>query len=339
MSILLTGGAGFIGSHTAVQLIESGYEIVIADNFCNSSPEVIDKISQITKHSPIVYPIDTCDTKAVREIFHKEKIEGVIHFAGYKAVSNSVAEPLKYYQNNLISAMTVLEVMQEFAVKQFVFSSSATVYGINEKIPYTEEMVTGATHPYGWTKCMIEQMILDTAKANPDFSPVILRYFNPAGAHESGLIGENPKGTPDNLMPVIQRVAVGEMKHLQIFGKDYDTKDGTAIRDYIHVMDLAKGHVKALQYAEQHARAEIFNLGTGKGCSVLEVVKTFENVTGIRIPYIFTERRTGDLPAYYANADKAARILGWTAEKTLEDICRDAWKWQIYHKQHLERRG
>lgn len=343
MKVLLTGGAGFIGSHTAVELVDSGFDIVIADNYSNSNPDVIGRIQQIVGQPIPVYNIDVCDKEDVRAVFDKENIGAVIHFAGYKAVGESVEKPLMYYRNNLDSAMTVLEVMKEFGVDIFVFSSSATVYGVSGEIEYVEGMSTGGMNPYGWTKAMIEQMLMDAARADEGthaavddtadqklFTPILLRYFNPVGAHESGLIGENPKGIPNNLMPFIQQVAAGKRERLSVFGNDYDTPDGTGVRDYIHVVDLAKGHVKALQYALENQGLEIFNLGAGKGYSVLEVVQAFQRATGVHIPYVITERRPGDLPIYYANAEKAKRLLSWTAEKTLEDMCADAWRWQQY---------
>lgn len=355
MKVLLTGGAGYIGSHTAVELIKNGFDIVIADNYSNSSPDVIERIEQIVRQDLMLggkdadsyripaYDIDICDKETVRAVFDKEDIGAVIHFAGYKAVGESVEKPLMYYRNNLDSAMTVLEVMAEHDVDIFVFSSSATVYGLSGEIEYVEGMTTGGTNPYGWTKAMIEQMLIDLAKADEGahaavgdtaaqkpFTPILLRYFNPVGAHESGLIGENPKGIPSNLMPFIQQVAAGKRERLSVFGDDYDTPDGTGVRDYIHVVDLARGHVRALQYALENSGIEIFNLGTGKGYSVLEVVKAFECVADVHISYEIAERRPGDLPIYYANAEKARALLGWTAEKTLEDMCRDAWRWQQY---------
>ncbi len=350
MKVLLTGGAGFIGSHTAVELIENGFDVVIADNYCNSSPDVIGRIRQIVdsqenvnkpeqaRNNQIsVYDIDVCDKNAVREMFTKEDISAVIHFAGYKAVGESVEKPLMYYRNNLDSAMTILEVMQEHNVNIFVFSSSATVYGELSPAPFKEDAPTGCSNPYGWTKWMIERILMDAAMGSESsndthkaFTPILLRYFNPVGAHESGLIGENPKGIPNNLMPFIQQVAAGRRERLNIFGNDYDTPDGTGVRDYIHVVDLAKGHVKALQYALESPGLEIFNLGTGKGSSVLDVVKAFEEVSRVEIPYVIAPRRSGDLDVCYADTGKAQKLLGWKAQKTLEDMCRDAWRWQQY---------
>lgn len=334
MSVLLTGGAGFIGSHTAVELIDSGFDIVIADDFSNSSSGVIGRIREITglatgRDIPL-YEIDVCDKEAVRRMFRQESIDAVIHFAGHKAVGESVEKPLMYYRNNLDSAMTVMEVMGEFGVDIFVFSSSATVYGELSPAPFAEEAPTGCTNPYGWTKWMIERILMDAADAVEGFTPVLLRYFNPVGAHESGLIGENPKGIPNNLMPFIQQVAAGKREKLSVFGDDYNTPDGTGVRDYIHVVDLAKGHVRALQYAMEHSGLSVFNLGTGQGSSVLDVVKAFEAASGVEIPYVIAPRRPGDLDVCYAVAGKAERLLGWTAEKSLKDMCRDAWRWQQY---------
>lgn len=326
--ILLTGGAGYIGSHTAVELLKKGYEVVIADNFSNSSPSVINRIEKITNKHIVCYEIDVADKIALTEVFTENKIETVIHFAGLKAVGESVQEPLRYYRNNLDTTLSLLEVMQQFNVNQIVFSSSATVYGIPEVVPLTEQMRTFCTNPYGWTKLMIEQILQDVNIAKPDFSVVLLRYFNPIGAHESGLIGENPCGIPNNLLPYVAAVADGRLDHLNVFGDDYPTSDGTGVRDYIHVVDLAKGHLSAVEYASKHVGTEIFNLGTGNGYSVLEIVETFEQVNQVKVPYVITKRRPGDIAECYANTDKAANLLGWKAEKNLEDMCRDTWRWQ-----------
>lgn len=329
MKVLLTGGAGYIGSHTCVELLEQGYEAVIADNFSNSKPEVINRISKITGRKVPVYPIDIADVNAMNKLFDEQNIDAVIHFAGYKAVGESCAKPLMYYRNNIDATLTLLEVMARFGVKKIVFSSSATVYGEKNPIPYVEtQPITGCTNPYGWTKLMIEQIIRDTANADKDMSAVLLRYFNPIGAHPSGMIGEDPSGIPNNLLPYVAKVAGGKLPKLGIFGDDYPTKDGTGVRDYIHVVDLAKGHVAALKYAESHNGAEAVNLGSGMGHSVLEVVNTFSRVNNIPVPYEIKPRRDGDLPEYYANAEKAKRLLGWEAELTLEDMCRDLWRWQ-----------
>ncbi len=329
MKVLLTGGAGYIGSHTCVELLNQGYETVIADNYSNSKPEVIERIKKITGKDVTVYPIDVADSDALEKLFAEQKIDAVIHFAGYKAVGESCAKPLMYYRNNIDATLTLLEVMEKFGVKKIVFSSSATVYGEHNPIPYVEtQPITGCTNPYGWTKLMIEQMIRDTANADSELSAVLLRYFNPIGAHPSGMIGEDPSGIPNNLLPYVAKVAGGKLPKLGIFGDDYPTKDGTGVRDYIHVVDLAKGHVAALKYAENHTGAEAVNLGSGRGHSVLEVVNTFSRVNDIPVPYEIKPRRDGDLPEYYANAEKAKELLGWEAELDLEDMCRDLWRWQ-----------
>ena len=327
--ILLTGGTGFIGSHTAVELIESGYDVVIADDLSNSEASVIDRIEQITGKRPVFYHADVADAEAVEQIFSAQDIEAVVHFAGFKAVGESVEKPLEYYRNNLDTTLTLLEVMKRHQVKSFVFSSSATVYGPKAEVPYQEEAETlGCTNPYGWTKFMIEQILRDAAEADPAMSVVLLRYFNPVGAHESGLIGEKPSGVPNNLMPYITQVAQGIRPKLNVFGDDYPTPDGTGVRDYIHVVDLAKGHVAALEYALSHEGCELFNLGTGRGYSVLDMVRTFERVNEVPVPYEVVGRRAGDLASYYANTAKAEKVLGWKAEKGIEEMCRDAWRWQ-----------
>jgi len=329
MAILLAGGAGYIGSHTAVELLNAGYEVVIADNYDNSKPVVIDRIEEITGKSVKAYEVDVKDVDAVDEIFEKETIDAVIHFAGLKAVGESVREPVKYYRNNIDTTLALLEVMKKHDVKNFIFSSSATVYGDPETVPITEATKKGfCTNPYGWTKWMMEQILTDAAAATEGMSVVLLRYFNPIGAHESGRIGEDPQGIPNNLFPFIAQVAVGRRDHLSIFGDDYDTPDGTGVRDYIHVVDLAKGHVAAIAYADNHTGTEIFNLGTGTGYSVLDMVKAFEKVNDIKIPYEIAPRRAGDIAECYADPTKARDVLGWTAEKTLDDMCRDTWNWQ-----------
>lgn len=328
MKILLTGGCGFIGSHTAVELHSAGYDVVIADNFSNSSPDVLGRLEKICGAAFPFYQLDVCNKTALSDLFEKEHIVGVIHFAGWKAVGESVKKPLDYYENNLESMLSLLSVMKDFGVSLLVFSSSATVYGVPERVPLTEDMPTGCTNPYGWTKWMIEQMLRDYAFADPDFSVVNLRYFNPVGAHESGWIGERPNGIPNNLMPYITKVAKGELSELHVFGKDYPTRDGTGVRDYIHVVDLAKGHISALEYGMNHRGFEVFNLGTGNGYSVLELVKTFEAVNQIEVPYVIDGRRSGDVAECYADVSKANTILGWKAEKDLESMCRDAWRWE-----------
>lgn len=328
-SILLTGGAGYIGTHTAVQLLLSGYEVIVADNFCNSTPEAVRRAEQIAGKPIRLYEADVRDREKMLGIFRENHIDAVIHFAGLKAVGESVQKPLLYYRNNLDATLTLLEVMAACDVKRIIFSSSATVYGEDAPIPYIETMGRGTcSNPYGWTKAMTEQILEDAAKADKTLSVILLRYFNPIGAHPSGMIGEDPRGIPNNLMPYITQVAVGRRETLTIFGNDYPTKDGTCGRDYIHVVDLAKGHVKAVEYILTHTGTEAVNLGTGTPYSVKEIVETFERVNGIEIKHRYGERRAGDLPEFYANADKAKRLFGWETEKTLEDMCRDAWNWQ-----------
>ncbi len=328
MKILLTGGAGYIGSHTALELIECGYEVVIADNFSNSSHSVIERLEAISKTKITVYDIDVCDRELCDDMFEKEGFDAVIHFAGYKAVGESCYHPTEYYRNNIDSTLTILEAMKKHRVNNIVFSSSATVYGIPEKVPLTEDMRTGCTNPYGWTKYMNEQILIDAASAHKELSVVLLRYFNPIGAHSSGLIGEAPNGIPNNLMPYISQVAVGKLRQLNVYGNDYNTHDGTGVRDYIHVVDLAKGHVSAIRYAAKNKGHEIVNLGTGTGISVLDLVSSFEKVNGIKIPYVITERRPGDVAECYADPSKAKKLLGWTAEKDVDDMCRDSCNWQ-----------
>lgn len=329
MAILLTGGTGFIGSHTAVELLNTGHEIIIVDNLSNSEASVVDRIGTITGKRPAFYEADVADKDAMEKIFSENQIDAVIHFAGYKAVGESVQIPVAYYRNNLDTTLTLLEVMQEHHCKRFIFSSSATVYGTSDKVPFMEDAKElGCTNPYGWTKYMIEQILKDAAKADPELSVVLLRYFNPIGAHESGLIGEKPNGIPNNLMPYITQVAAGIRDHLSVFGNDYPTHDGTGVRDYIHVVDLAKGHVAAYEYSTKKSGCEIFNLGTGVGYSVLDIVKAFEEANGVKIAYEITPRRAGDIATCYAGTEKARDVLGWQAEKTLLDMCRDSWRWQ-----------
>ena len=329
MKVLLTGGAGYIGSHTCVELLDNGYEVVIADNFDNSSEKVIDRIKQITGKDVPVYNIDVADKTALRKLFEECDIDSVIHFAGFKAVGESVAKPLMYYRNNLDTTLTLLEVMAEFNVKKIVFSSSATVYGVPEVVPLKEGMPTSCTNPYGWTKLFNEQILTDATVADSELSVVLLRYFNPIGAHESGLIGESPNGIPNNLMPYITQVAVGKREKLGVFGDDYDTHDGTGVRDYIHVVDLANGHLKALEYINAGNKGtEIFNLGTGTGYSVLDIVKTFSRVNDLEIPYAIMERRAGDVAIVTADPEKANEKLNWTAKRGLDEMCRDSWNWQ-----------
>ncbi len=328
-TVLLAGGAGYIGSHTAVELLEAGYDVVIADNYSNSCPEAVKRVEEITGKAVKTYECDIKDSAKLDQIFAENKIDAVIHFAGLKAVGESVAKPVLYYRNNIDTTLSLLESMERAGVKKIIFSSSATVYGEENPVPYTEEMPRGTcTNPYGWTKVMMEQILEDAAKADDQLSVVLLRYFNPIGAHPSGRIGEDPQGIPNNLMPYVSQVAVGRREKLTIFGRDYATPDGTARRDYIHVVDLAKGHVKAIGYILEHGGVEIFNLGTGTPYSVTEIVETFEKVNGVPVPHVYGERRPGDLPESYANADKALAVLGWKTEKTLEDMCRDSWNWQ-----------
>jgi len=332
MKVLVTGGTGYIGSHTCCELLESGYEVVIIDNLFNSSKEVVNKIEEITNKKVTFYEEDVCNKEKLQEIFSKENIEAVIHFAGYKAVGESVQKPLMYYRNNLDSTITLLEVMQEFNCKKIVFSSSATVYGNPDKLPITEDFPLRTTNPYGTTKLMIEQILGDLYNSDKEWSIAILRYFNPIGAHVSGLIGENPNGIPNNLMPYIVKVANKELKELSVFGDDYNTKDGTGVRDYIHVVDLAKGHIKAIEKVLKDQGLDAYNLGTGNGYSVLELVNTFKKVNNIDVPYKIVERRSGDIDACYASTDKAKEILGWTAELGIEQMCKDAYNYVLKNK-------
>lgn len=326
MNVLLTGGAGFIGSHTAVELVEKGHDIVIIDNFCNSKTESVRRIEKIIGRPVKLYRADVCDREALETIFQENKLDAVIHFAGLKSVGESLQMPMTYYRNNIDSTLTLLEVMKKYGCQNLIFSSSATVYGDPEKVPITEDMHVGhCSNPYGQTKYMIEQILKDVAYADPSLSIVLLRYFNPIGAHKSGLLVEDPNGIPNNLMPYILKVACGKMPHLNVLGNDYPTPDGTGVRDYIHVCDLAKGHVAAIDYAAAHKGVEVFNLGTGNGYSVLEVVRAFEKASGAPLPYKIAPRRKGDIAACYASPDKAANGLGWRAELTLDDMCADAW--------------
>lgn len=328
MSILVTGGAGYIGSHTVVELIKLGKEVVIVDNLSNSSILVLDRFEEITGKRPTFYELDVADKAALRSVFEKESIEAAIHFAGYKAVGESVEKPVMYYENNIMSTLALVEVMAEFGVKKIVFSSSATVYGLNNPSPLVENMPTSATNPYGYTKVMLEQILCDLEVSDKEWSVALLRYFNPIGAHESGLIGEDPAGIPNNLMPFIAQVAVGKRAELSVFGNDYDTVDGTGVRDYIHVVDLALGHIKALEKISDTTGVYTYNLGSGQGTSVLELVQAFEKVNGVPVPYKIVDRRPGDVATCYANADKALAELNWKTEKTIEDMCRDTWNWQ-----------
>lgn len=325
MKILVTGGAGYIGSHTCVELLNSGFEVVIADDFSNSDRDVPRRIEQITGKAPQVCELDVQDRSALEQVFTENTIDAVIHFAGFKAVGESCAKPLMYYRNNLGTTLTLLEVMEAHGCKKLVFSSSATVYGPDNEPPYTEDMRTSATNPYGWTKVMIEQILRDHCAADPEFSVVLLRYFNPIGAHPSSLLGDDPNGIPNNLMPYVARVAAGQLPKLTVFGDDYPTRDGTCLRDYLHVVDLAKGHLCALDYAADHTGAIAVNLGTGDGVSVLELVNAFEKASGVPVPYAIGARRDGDLAGVWADPSKAKELLGWTADLTVEDMCRDAW--------------
>ena len=326
--VLLTGGAGYIGSHTCVELLNAGYQVVVADNYVNSSPEALKRVKQLTGKDFAVYEADVCDRAAMEDLFSREPIEAAIHFAGLKAVGESVEKPLAYYRNNLDSTLTLLETMKAHGARKLVFSSSATVYAAASQAEMTEDLPTGCTNPYGWTKYMIEQILRDVCFAGGDWSVALLRYFNPVGAHESGRIGEDPSGIPNNLMPRVMQNALGIIPKLGVFGDDYETADGTCVRDYIHVVDLAKGHVAALHYLDGFSGCEAINLGTGTGYSVLDILKTFEKANGVKLNYEIQPRRAGDAAACYANPEKARRLLNWQAEKTLSDMCRDAWRWQ-----------
>lgn len=333
MEILVTGATGFIGSHTCVELINSGYDIAGIDNFVNSKPEALDNIETITGKRIAFYEGDVCDEKLLRKIMTEHKITAAIHFAGLKAVGESVEKPLMYYQNNLLSTIILAKVMNEFGCKKIIFSSSATVYGNPHIVPITENFPVGEiTNPYGATKLMCEDILKDLQHAEPDWGVCLLRYFNPIGAHESGLIGEEPNGIPNNLMPYIVKVASKQLPQLNVFGNDYPTYDGTGVRDYLHVVDLAKGHVCALKKLLGETGVLIYNLGTGKGSSVLDLVETFKKVNNIEVPYVIAPRRAGDIPECYANADKAFKELGWRAEKNVEDMCRDSWNYYLKHK-------
>lgn len=329
MSILITGGAGFIGSHTAVEFLNGGYDIVIADNYANSSPKALDRIREITGRSFRSYEVDLCDKEALRKVFEENPdIDSAIHFAGLKAVGESVAQPGRYYYNNLVSTLNLVELMAQYDAKRIVFSSSATVYGSPKTVPIREDFPLSTTNPYGETKLMIERILKDVWLADQDWSVSILRYFNPIGAHKSGLIGENPRGIPNNLLPYVAKVAAGQLPYLQVFGNDYDTPDGTGVRDYIHVVDLAKAHLKALQRAEKVTGVEHFNVGTGVGYSVLDIVHAYEKASGLKVPYKIVDRRPGDIATCYADSTKAAEILGWHAENGIEEMCFDLANWQ-----------
>lgn len=329
MAILITGGAGYIGSHTVVELQNAGYDVVVMDNLSNSSRESLVRVEKITGKPVPFYEADILDREATEEIFTKENIDAVIHFAGLKAVGESVKKPWEYYNNNITGTLVLLDVMKKHNVKNIIFSSSATVYGTPAQVPVTEETPKGTcTNPYGWTKSMLEQILSDVQRADEEWNVILLRYFNPIGAHKSGTIGENPNGIPNNLMPYITQVAVGKLKELGVFGDDYPTEDGTCIRDYIHVLDLAAGHVKALKKIEEKAGLCIYNLGTGNGYSVLEVIQNFEEATGKKVPYSIKPRRAGDIAVNYADAKKAYEELGWKAQYGIREMCADSWKWQ-----------
>ena len=329
MKILVTGGAGFIGSHTVVELQEAGYDVVVMDNLSNSSEKSLERVQKITGKAVPFYKADILDREALEQIFSEQEIGAVIHFAGLKAVGESVEKPWEYYENNIAGTLTLVDVMRKHNVKNIIFSSSATVYGNPAFIPITEECPKGqCTNPYGWTKSMLEQILSDIQKADPEWNIILLRYFNPIGAHKSGTIGENPNGIPNNLMPYITQVAVGKRQELGVFGNDYNTHDGTGVRDYIHVVDLAQGHVKALKKIEENAGLKIYNLGTGVGYSVLDVVKNFEDATGVKIPYSIKPRRAGDIDSCYADASLAKKELDWEAKYGIREMCEDSWRWQ-----------
>lgn len=326
--VLVTGGAGYIGTHTLIQLVEAGYKPIVVDNYYNSCKEAIHRVEKIVKTDIILHEVDVTDEHKMEEIFKSYDIDSIIHFAGYKAVGESVQKPEMYYENNLLSTLVLLKCMQKYGVKKFVFSSSATVYGDPHTVPITEDFPTSTTNPYGSTKLMNEHILEDVGYIHKDYGIMLLRYFNPIGAYPTGTIGEDPKGIPNNLMPYILQVAVGRLEKLHVFGDDYNTPDGTGVRDYIHVVDLAKGHVAALNYLDHHTGVEKVNLGTGKGYSVLDIVHTFSNVNKIDIPYVIGPRRAGDIATNYADSKKAKELLNWEASLNLEDMCRDAWNWQ-----------
>ncbi|MCL2578867.1 MAG: UDP-glucose 4-epimerase GalE [Oscillospiraceae bacterium] len=325
MAVLLTGGAGYIGSHTSAELLGAGYNVVIADNFSNSTPETVRWIGQLAGRTPALCKVDLLERDGIDRVFTQYEIDSVIHFAGLKAVGQSVQAPLMYYHNNITGTLNLCEAMKKHNCKRIVFSSSATVYGTGTNVPFREDDPLSATNPYGWTKLMIEQILRDVWESDHEWSVALLRYFNPVGAHNSGLIGEVPRGVPNNLMPYIAQVATGKRPHLNVFGNDYHTPDGTGVRDYMHVLDLASGHIKALEYIKQNCGVEAVNLGTGRGTSVLEMVAAFEAVSGMRIPYVIQPRRPGDISICYADPTKAKVLLGWTAKRGLEEMCADLW--------------
>ena len=329
MHVFVTGGAGYIGSHTCLELLNQGHRVTVLDNLCNSNPASLVRVRELTGKELTFVEGDVRDEELLSRVFAENSFDCVIHFAGLKAVGESVSQPWRYYDNNLNSTLVLTKVMEKYGVKQLIFSSSATVYTADNTMPLVETSRTGGcTNPYGWTKYMTEQILSGLCHADPAWSVCLLRYFNPIGAHESGRIGEDPRGIPNNLMPFVTQVAVGRREKLSVFGNDYDTPDGTGVRDYIHVVDLAKGHVAACAYVTAHTGCEVFNLGTGTGYSVLDIVKTFEEVNGVAVPYVITDRRPGDIATCYASPDKSAQVLGWAAEKNLADMCRDSWRWQ-----------
>ena len=333
-NVLVTGGAGYIGSHTCLELLENGYGVVVIDNLCNSNPESLNRVQKLTGKTLKFYEGDVRDEALLKKIFAENEISCVIHFAGLKAVGESVAKPWEYYDNNLNTTLVLTKVMKEVGMKNIIFSSSATVYTADNEMPLRETSRTGGcTNPYGWTKYMTEQILSGISHADPEWSVVLLRYFNPIGAHKSGLIGEDPRGIPNNLMPYITQVAIGRREKLSVYGNDYDTHDGTGVRDYIHVVDLAKGHVAAVKYVTEHRGCEVFNLGTGTGYSVLDMVHTFMEVNHVNVPYVITDRRPGDIATCYADPAKSAEVLGWKAQEALADMCRDSWNWQSKNPQ------
>lgn len=328
MAILVTGGAGYIGSHTCVELLNAGYDVVVADNLCNSCEEALKRVQEITGKVLTFYHLDIRDKEGLTQLFEQESIDAVIHFAGLKAVGESVQKPMLYYQNNVYGTLILCEVMNTFGIKNIVFSSSATVYGSPKTVPILENFPLSVTNPYGRTKLMLEEILQDFHTADPEWNVILLRYFNPIGAHKSGRIGENPKGIPNNLMPYITQVAVGKLDYLGVFGDDYDTIDGSGVRDYIHVVDLALGHVKAIEKLKEKQGVLIYNLGTGNGYSVLQMVKAFEEASGQKIPYVIKPRRAGDIATCYADSSKAKKELGWKARYELKEMCEDSWRWQ-----------
>jgi len=336
MAILVTGGTGYIGSHTCVELLQADYELVVVDNFINSKPEVINRIKQIAGRDFVFYELDMADRQGMQKVFAENNIQAVIHFAGLKAVGESVTIPLRYYENNVGGTIALLDVMRQAGCKNMVFSSSATVYDMKNPIPYVEDYPLGCTNPYGWTKFVIEQMLRDVYTSDPQWRVSLLRYFNPIGAHESGLIGEDPQGIPNNLLPYVAQVAIGRLEQLNVYGNDYDTVDGTGVRDYVHVVDLAKGHISALEYLLTHPGIEAVNLGTGKGTSVLQVVTAFSKASNRIVKYRIAPRRPGDIDAFYADTHKAERLLGWKAEKDILEMCADSWRFTEKNPRGIE---